>query len=64
MVRFVYYVLVASRTRFIIPHFYPFPSLRLLPFAGTVDKLVLPEGMQSVNFNCCKGLAGTAEGLG
>ena len=28
---------------------------------GAVDKLVLPEGMQSVNFDSCRGLTGTAE---
>ena len=28
---------------------------------GAVDKLVLPEGMQSVNFGACFGLTGTAE---
>jgi hypothetical protein len=29
--------------------------------AGAVDKLVLPEGMQSVNFKYCAGITGTAE---
>jgi hypothetical protein len=49
----------ASRTRFLIPHF-PFPS----PSAGEVDKIVLPEGMQEVNFSMCEGITGTAESLG
>jgi hypothetical protein len=31
------------------------------PSSGAVDKIVLPEGMQSVNFNCCTDLTGTAE---
>ena len=31
------------------------------PSAGAVDKIVFPEGMQSVNFCLCKGLTGTAE---
>ena len=46
----------ASHTRFLIPHF-PCPS----PSAGEVDKIVLPEGMQSVKFNYCRGITGTAE---
>jgi hypothetical protein len=45
----------ASRTRFLIPHF-PCPS----PSAGEVDKIVLPEGMQSVKFHFCTNLTGTA----
>jgi hypothetical protein len=28
---------------------------------GAVDKIVLPEGMQTVNFERCYGLTGTAE---
>jgi hypothetical protein len=47
-------------TRFLIPQF----ILSLLfdfTSAGAVDKLVLPEGMQSVNFRMCEGLTGTAE---
>ena len=28
---------------------------------GAVDKIVLPEGMQTVNFSFCKGITGTAE---
>ena len=32
-----------------------------LPSAGAVDKLVLPEGMQSVDFQWCVDLTGTAE---
>ena len=28
---------------------------------GAVDKIVLPEGMQSVNFSLCNGITGTAE---
>ena len=39
---------------------YPFFSFAF-PSAGAVDKLVFPEGMQSVNFQMCKGLTGTAE---
>ena len=34
------------------------------PSAGEVDKIVLPEGMQSVNFSECEDLTGTAESLG
>jgi hypothetical protein len=56
--------LAASRTRFLIPHIILFA---LAPFAfppaGDVDKIVLPEGMQTVNFSFCKGLTGTAEVL-
>ena len=45
-----------------LPHssFVPFPSLRLPTPSGAVDKIVLPEGMQSVDFSLCKGLRGTA----
>ena len=50
----------ASRTRFLIPHFIPFP-LFAFPFAGAVDKLVLPEGMQEVNFGNCQSITGTAD---
>jgi hypothetical protein len=39
---------------------YPFSSFALLS-AGEVDKIVLPEGMQSVNFQRCERLTGTAE---
>jgi hypothetical protein len=53
----------ASRTRFLIPHVILFPPFAFPP-AGAVDKIVLPEGMQSVDFGCCFGLAGTAEILG
>ena len=53
----------ASRMCFLIPHFIPFP-LFAFPFAGEVDKIVLPEGMQSVNFEGCTLLTGTAENLG
>ena len=38
---------------------FPFP-LFTLPSAGKVDKIVLPEGMQSVNFYGCFSLTGTA----
>jgi hypothetical protein len=31
------------------------------PSAGAVDKLLLPVGMQAVNFEDCFGLTGTAE---
>ena len=50
----------ASRTRFLIHHFLLFP-LFAFPSAGAVDKMVFPEGMQSVNFDLCDGLTGTAE---
>ena len=53
----------SSRTRFLIPHFLPFP-LVAFPSAGDVGKIVLPEGMQSVNFLGCEGLTGTAESQG
>ena len=46
-----------------IPHFILFP-LFAFPSAGSVDKLVLPEGMQSLNFFQCQGLTGTAESRG
>jgi hypothetical protein len=49
----------ASRTRFLIPHFILFP-LFAFPSAGTVDKIVLPEGMQRVDFAGCEGITGTA----
>ena len=39
---------------------FPFP-LFALPSAGEVDKIELPEGMQSVNFYGCTSLTGTAE---
>jgi hypothetical protein len=55
--------LAASRTRLLIPHFILF-SLFAFPPAGDVDKIVLPEGMQSVNFSMCEGLTGTAYILG
>ena len=50
----------ASRTRFLIPHFILF-LLFAFPSAGAVDKVELPDGMQSVNFAGCEGLTGTAE---
>jgi hypothetical protein len=49
-----------SRNRFLIPHFILFP-LFAFPPAGDVGKIVLPEGMQSVNFEGCRGITGTAE---
>ena len=58
---FILYVLRPA-ARFLIPHFILFP-LFALPFAGAVDKIVLPDGMQSVNFVSCHGLTGT-ESLG
>ena len=42
-----------------IPHFILFP-LFAFPSAGAVDKIVFPEGMQSVKFGACSGLRGTA----
>ena len=57
-------VFSASRKRFLLPHFLLSSMLFLLfafPSAGAVDKLVLPDGMQSVDFRYCKGLTGTAE---
>ena len=50
-------------TRFLIPHFI-LVSLFAFPPAGAVDKIVLPEGMQYVNFESCYDLTGTAESLG
>jgi hypothetical protein len=46
----------------VLPHssLYPF-RLFAFPPAGDVGKIVLPEGMQSVNFQSCKGLTGMAE---
>jgi hypothetical protein len=55
MVIFILYVLAASRTRFLIPHLILFP-LFAFPPAGAVDKIVLPEGMQEVNFSMCSGI--------
>jgi hypothetical protein len=52
-----------SRTRFLIPHFLLFPRFAFLS-AGAVDKIVLPEGMKSVNFGQCEGITGTSEILG
>ena len=46
--------------RLLFPHFILFP-LFVLPSAGEVDKLVLPVGMQSVNFRDCVGLKGTTD---
>ena len=54
----------ASRTRFLIPQFILFHLFAFPPHAGAVDKIVLPEGMQSVNFEGCTLLTGTAENLG
>ena len=46
-----------------MPHSSPHSSFFFfffaLPSAGEVDKIVLPEGMQSVNFQNCKDLKGT-----
>ena len=47
-----------QRTRILIPHFILFPHFAF-PFAGAVDKIVLPGGMQSVNFKNCSGITGT-----
>ena len=52
--------LLISRTRFLIPHFFLYP-LFAFPSAGAVDKIVFPEGMQTVDFSYCFGLTGTAE---
>ena len=48
-----------------LPHssFYSFPSFAF-PFAGAVDKIVLPVVMQSVSFEGCDRLTGTAENMG
>ena len=43
-----------------LPHFIISP-LFAFPASGAVDKIVLPEGMQSVNFGYCGDLTGTAE---
>ena len=48
-----------SRTRLLIPHLILFPLFAFSP-SGAVDKIVLPEGMQSVDFQFCEGLTGTA----
>ena len=60
MVIFINYLEAISRTCFLIPHFILFP-LFAFPPAGAVDKIVLPEGMQSVDFYGCEGLTGTAD---
>ena len=46
--------------RFLIPHFILSP-LVAFPFAGAVDKLLLPEGMQTASFWNCRDLTGTAK---
>jgi hypothetical protein len=53
---------VSSGQPHALPHssFYLFP-LFAFPSAGSVDKIVLPEGMQEVNFYGCNRLTGTAE---
>jgi hypothetical protein len=53
---------VSSGQPHALPHssFYPFP-LFAFPSAGSVDKIVLPEGMQEVNFYGCNRLSGTAK---
>jgi hypothetical protein len=53
-------LLAASRTRLLLPHFILFP-LFAFPSAGAVDKIVLPEGMQAVNFYNCTRITGTAD---
>ena len=53
-------VYAVSRTHFLSPHFILFSTFAFL-FAGAVDKIVFPVGMQSVNFRKCVGLTGTAE---
>ena len=50
----------ANRTPFLLPHFMLFPVFAF-PSAGAVDKIVLPAGMQSVDFGRCTGLTGTAD---
>ena len=47
-----------SRTRFLVPHTFSV-LLFAFPSAGAVDKIVFPEGMQTVNFYNCTGLTGT-----
>ena len=42
-----------------MPHLLIF-FLFAFPFAGAVDKLVLPDSMESVDFSGCNGLTGTA----
>ena len=56
------YVFAVSLTRFLIPHFILLP-LFAFPSAGSVDRVVLPEGMQSVDFSHTS-VTGTAEGQG
>ena len=60
-VRFIFKIVFeASRTRFLIPHFILFPLFAFFS-AGEVDKMVLPEGMQTVDFSDCWRITGTAE---
>ena len=54
------YLILFGSTRFLIPHLILFP-LFAFPPAGAVDKIVLPEGMQSVFFDGCTSLTGTAD---
>ena len=53
---------LAARASSCTPHssFYPFPSF-CFPPSGALDKIVLPYGMQSVDFSYCSNLTGTAE---
>ena len=59
LIRFCDHVAI-QRMRLLIPRFILFP-LFAFPFAGAVDKIVLPVGMQSVNFSQTS-VTGTAEG--
>ena len=60
MVIIIKHVLAAQPHSLLIPHFIFFP-LFAFPPAGAVDKIALPEGMQSVNFAGCQGITGTAD---
>ena len=50
---------LVDSVKLLIPHFILFP-LVAFPSAGGFE-LVLPDGMQSVNFQECSMLTGTAE---
>ena len=54
---FIYLIRFGGR----VPSFLILSSFPSLPSVGDVVQLRLPEGMQSVNFDGCFGITGTAE---
>ena len=59
----IYLIRFSGCNRLLIPHLILFPPF-VFPPAGAVDKIVLPEGIQTVQFRCMDGITGTAESLG